>query len=65
MVAEANSCAECEALRARLRAALEERDAALLMVARERERLEVLLLAQPVPPRPRRWAARLWRRLRP
>ena len=56
-------CPQCEQLRAGLRAAREERDAALLAVAVEREKANAILLSQmkavPEPPRPkplRYWA---------
>ena len=57
------SCSNCEQLRAEIRKAREERDAALLSVARERERANAILLSQviaPPAPKPMRyWAVDL------
>src|SRR6267143_5634684 len=63
------TCAECDRLRAQLRRVLEERDSALLSLARERERANAILLSQvalgplppgPPPPKPMRyWAVDL------
>ena len=41
-----DSCSQCEALRRQLREVLEQRDAALLSVARERERANTVLTSQ-------------------
>ena len=58
------SCPECERLRAQLRELRQERDAALLSVAKERERANAILVSQmsppPQPPKPiRYWAVDL------
>ena len=60
------ACAECEVLRAQVRELREQRDAALLGVARERERANAILLSQMAPlaasrqPKPiRYWAVDL------
>lgn len=53
MTEATTSCAECERLRAQLREIREERDAALLSLASERERANAILVSQiavPVPP---------------
>jgi hypothetical protein len=44
-----DSCADCERLRAQVRRLREERDAALLSVARERERANAAIVSQSVP----------------
>jgi len=46
------SCPECERLRAAIRELREARDAALLSLARERERANAILLSQVIPPPP-------------
>ena len=57
------SCPECERLRAQLRELREERDRALLWLARERERANAILTAHvapasaPSPPKPMRYRA--------
>ncbi len=58
------SCPNCEELRAQARKARKERDAALLSLARERERANAILVSQvapaPVGPKPMRyWAVDL------
>jgi hypothetical protein len=60
------SCPECEQLRLQVRQAREERDLALLSLAKERERANAILLSQvaipeppPVPKPVRYWAVDL------
>ena len=53
-------CPECELLRSQLRELREQRDAALLLVARERERSRAIVISQAAraPPQPK--PARYW-----
>ena len=53
-------CLRCEQLRAELRAARKERDAALLAVAIEREKANATLLSQAVPEPPPPKPLRYW-----
>jgi len=54
------SCQECERLRAQVRALRDERDAALLSLAKERERVNTVLMSQIAPASPSPKPIRYW-----
>ena len=60
MADSTTSCPECEQLRAQVRELREERDAALLSVARERERANAILMSQVAPALPEPKPIRYW-----